>query len=93
MGLHGEDKLTSSWQVTKTTSTSSGSSAVVRNVTVAQRVNSVSPCVGGDGYVGILNVAFRIISQGGNRVVFGREYGDGGISPVTESLTFKWQGC
>ncbi|GJC84446.1 hypothetical protein ColLi_07284 [Colletotrichum liriopes] len=79
--------------VTKSTSTSSGSGAVARNVAVAQRVNTASTCVGSDGYVGILNVTFRIISQAGSRVVFGKEHKDGGTSPVTEALTFKWQGC
>ncbi|GKT41414.1 uncharacterized protein ColSpa_01595 [Colletotrichum spaethianum] len=79
--------------VTKSTSTSSGAGAVARNVAVAQRVDTASTCVGGDGYVGILNVTFRIISQAGSRVVFGRERKDGGTSPVTEALTFKWQGC
>ncbi|GKT92312.1 secreted protein [Colletotrichum tofieldiae] len=79
--------------VTKSTSTSSGSGAVARNVAVAQRVNTASTCVGSGGYVGILNVTFRIISQAGSRVVFGKEHKDGGTSPVTEALTFKWQGC
>ncbi|OHF04662.1 hypothetical protein CORC01_00133 [Colletotrichum orchidophilum] len=79
--------------VTKSTSTSSGSTAVFRNVDVAQRVNSASPCVSGDGYVGILNVTFRIISQGGGLVVFGKEHQDGITSPVTESFAFKWKGC
>ncbi|KAF9869657.1 secreted protein [Colletotrichum karsti] len=78
--------------VTKQTTTSAGSSAVVRNVAVAQRLNSASTCVGGDGYVGILNVTFRIVSQAG-RVVFGRERKESGTSPVTESLSFGWQSC
>ncbi|KAI3533842.1 hypothetical protein CSPX01_12462 [Colletotrichum filicis] len=84
---------TASDTVTKSTSTASGSTAVFRNVEVAQRVNSVSPCTGGDGYVGILNVTFRIISQGGGLVIFGKERKDGATSPVTESLALKWQSC
>ncbi|KAL0929648.1 uncharacterized protein CTRU02_215291 [Colletotrichum truncatum] len=84
---------TASDTVTKQTSTSAGSSAVVRNVAVAQRLNSASTCVGKDGYVGILNVTFRIVSKGGSRVVFGKERKDSGTSPVTELLTFAWQSC
>ncbi|KAK1676624.1 hypothetical protein BDP55DRAFT_661621 [Colletotrichum godetiae] len=80
-------------KVAKSTSTASGSAAVFRNVDVAQRVNSASPCTGSDGYVGILNVAFRIISQGGGLVFFGKERKDVDTSPVVESLAFKWQSC
>ncbi|KAF3802677.1 hypothetical protein GCG54_00013911 [Colletotrichum gloeosporioides] len=78
--------------VTKQTSTFAGSSAVVRNVAIAQRLGSASPCVGIDGYVGILNVTFRIIAQEGGRVVFGRERVSS-TSPVTEALSFAWQSC
>ncbi|KAK1623946.1 hypothetical protein BDP81DRAFT_410247 [Colletotrichum phormii] len=84
---------TASDTVTKSTSTASGSAAVFRNVDVAQRVNSVSPCTGGDGHVGIMNVTFRIISQGRGLVVFGKERKDGATSSVAESLAFKWQSC
>ncbi|KAL2881218.1 hypothetical protein SGCOL_003509 [Colletotrichum sp. CLE4] len=84
---------TASDTVAKSTSTASGSAAVFRNVDVAQRVNSASPCTGSDDYVGILNVAFRIISQGGGLVFFGKERKDGDTSPVVESLAFKWQSC
>ncbi|KXH52387.1 hypothetical protein CNYM01_03450 [Colletotrichum nymphaeae SA-01] len=94
IGCWTEDRmLTCGEKVTKSTSTASGSTAVFRNVDVAQRVNSVSPCTGADGYVGILNVTFRIISQGGGLVIFGKERKDGATSPVTESLALKWQSC
>ncbi|KAF6800339.1 secreted protein [Colletotrichum musicola] len=84
---------TASDTVTKQSTTTSGASASVRNVAVAQRLGAASTCVGSDGYVGILNVTFRIISQAGSRVVFGRERKDSGTAPVTERLTFAWQGC
>lgn len=87
-----QDSDISVFKVTKQTSTSSGSSAVVRNVAIAQRLGSSSPCVGSDGYVGILNVTFRIIAQEGGRVVFGRERVSS-TSPVTEALSFAWQSC
>ncbi|WQF87818.1 hypothetical protein CDEST_12832 [Colletotrichum destructivum] len=79
--------------ITKSTSTASGPGAVARNVAVSQRVSTPSTCVGADGYVGILNVTFRIISKAGSRIIFGREHREGGTFPVTEEFTFKWQGC
>ncbi|TIC91060.1 hypothetical protein CH35J_011239 [Colletotrichum higginsianum] len=73
--------------------TASGPGAVALNVAVSQQVSTPSTCVGADGYVGILNVTFRIISKAGSRIIFGREHREGGTFPVTEEFTFKWQGC
>ncbi|TKW57849.1 hypothetical protein CTA1_9834 [Colletotrichum tanaceti] len=80
-------------KVTKYTSTAFGPGAAERNVAVSQRVSTPSTCVGADGYVGILNGAFRIISKAGGRIIFGKEHREGGTLPMTEGLTFKWQGC
>ncbi|TDZ17385.1 hypothetical protein Cob_v009690 [Colletotrichum orbiculare MAFF 240422] len=76
--------------VTKHATSSSGSSGLAKNVAVSQRLNSASTCVGSNGYVGILNVNFRIVSQGGSRVVFGKERDS---SPVTESLGLTSLSC
>ncbi|TQN65947.1 hypothetical protein CSHISOI_09338 [Colletotrichum shisoi] len=85
--------LSANAKITKPTSTASGPGPVARNVAVSQRVSAPSTCVGADGYVGILNVTFRIISKAGGRIIFGREHREGGTFPVTEEFTFKWQGC
>ncbi|KAM0282807.1 hypothetical protein ACHAQH_002811 [Verticillium albo-atrum] len=75
----------------KESSIAAGAGPISRNVAVSQSLDSASRCVGGDGYVGILNVNFRIVAQGSGKVSFGRERGSG--APVTEVLKYKWQGC
>ncbi|KAM0335569.1 hypothetical protein ACHAQA_000617 [Verticillium albo-atrum] len=75
----------------KESTIAAGAGPISRNVAILQSLDKASTCVGGDGYVGILNVNFRIVAQGNGRVSFGRERGSG--APVTEVLRYKWQGC
>jgi hypothetical protein len=53
---------------------------------VVQRLGSASPCVGADGYIGILNVNFRVVGDKGS-------FGPTKSGPVTEQLTLNWKGC
>ncbi|KAF3352251.1 hypothetical protein VDGD_01213 [Verticillium dahliae] len=75
----------------KESTIAAGAGPISRNVAVSQSLDFASRCVGSDGYVGILNVNFRIVAQGSGKVTFGRERGSG--APVTEVLKYKWQSC
>lgn len=78
-------------QTSKESTIAAGAGPISRNVAVSQSLDFASRCVGSDGYVGILNVNFRIVAQGSGKVTFGRERGSG--APVTEVLKYKWQSC
>jgi hypothetical protein len=78
--------------MTKKTTTSK-SSNFDANVGVRASLGLASQCVGGDGYVGILNVGFRVVSTQG-MVSFGPQRGGAGTSsPVSEHLDLYWEGC
>lgn len=74
-------------------STTSKSSTFDSNVAVRASLGLASQCVGSDGYVGILNVGFRVVSKQGT-VTFGPQRGGAGtLSPVEEHLDLYWASC
>jgi hypothetical protein len=74
-------------------STTSKSSSFDSNVAVRATLGLGSECVGSEGYVGILNVGFRVVSAQGS-VSFGPQRGGAGtVKAVEEHLAMYWEDC
>lgn len=65
----------------------SGSSTLDQSVTLVSNTDGTtawSPCIGSDGYTGIMNVNFRGVLSGGGRAYF---------EALSENWDLQWRRC